>query len=300
MKKFIIRLSIYFAILALVDYGLGHLFSSMALNATRGNYGRYNYIANEVNQDMLIFGSSRATHHYNTLMLSDSLGYSCFTVGEDGNGIILNYARLLMIERRYKPKVVVWEFTKSFDIDTNDNHRYIAKLKQYYDRQGIQSIFWDVDPAERWKMMSWLYRSNSCFLTILSDCFLSLHELGQNGFRPLKGELDPIKIREKRSKETVAPDPLKQKYIQAFLEHVKGAKVIFCISPIYYGMDEEQLRPIRELSAREGYPLLDFSNDPKYVRNDLYFKDGSHLNARGADEFTLDFIKALKKGRWLE
>ena len=41
--------------------------------------------------------------------------------------------------------------------------------------------------------------------------------------------------------------------------------------------------------------FLDFSNVPKYVHNNVYFKDGSHLNARGADEFTCDLVVELKK-----
>ena len=41
--------------------------------------------------------------------------------------------------------------------------------------------------------------------------------------------------------------------------------------------------------------LLDYTNDPKYDHNDMYFHDGTHLNARGADEFTRDIIKKFRK-----
>ena len=41
--------------------------------------------------------------------------------------------------------------------------------------------------------------------------------------------------------------------------------------------------------------MLSYRNSPKYVHNNDYFKDGDHLNARGADEFTRDLIQELRR-----
>ena len=59
-------------------------------------------------------------------------------------------------------------------------------------------------------------------------------------------------------------------------------------------MDSEEIAPIAQICKERNIPLFDFSNNPKYVHNDEYFKDGTHLNAFGADEFTKDLIKEIK------
>lgn len=59
-------------------------------------------------------------------------------------------------------------------------------------------------------------------------------------------------------------------------------------------MDSIQFKPIMEVCKDRGIPFIDFSNNPKYVHHDEYFKNGNHMNARGADEFTKDFVTILK------
>ena len=39
---------------------------------------------------------------------------------------------------------------------------------------------------------------------------------------------------------------------------------------------------------------------PKYVRNDKYYTDGSHLNSIGADEFTKDLLIELRNRKILK
>ena len=57
----------------------------------------------------------------------------------------------------------------------------------------------------------------------------------------------------------------------------------------------DRKRPLMDLCKSYNILLLDYTNDPKYVHNDMYFHDGTHLNARGADEFTRDIIKKFRK-----
>ena len=65
---------------------------------------------------------------------------------------------------------------------------------------------------------------------------------------------------------------------------------------VYMGMDisEKDEKLIKNICKKNKIPFLDFSNNPKYVHNDSLFKDGSHLNEKGADEFTKDFIRKLR------
>ena len=89
-------------------------------------------------------------------------------------------------------------------------------------------------------------------------------------------------------------DSLKIEFIHRYLELAQNSKIYFVVSPIWYGMDSEEIAPIAQICKERNIPLFDFSNNPKYVHNDEYFKDGTHLNAFGADEFTKDLIKEIK------
>ena len=73
-------------------------------------------------------------------------------------------------------------------------------------------------------------------------------------------------------------------------------ELVFVISPTWYGKKAfSNYGSIEAICKEHGITFIDFSNSPKYVHNNDLFKDGMHLNSNGADEFTKDLIKLLKK-----
>ena len=72
-------------------------------------------------------------------------------------------------------------------------------------------------------------------------------------------------------------------------------KIIFVASPTWYGSSNDTYLPIKKTCYRRNTPFVDYSTDKKYIHHYKYFKDGTHLNAIGADEFTKDLIKDLKQ-----
>jgi hypothetical protein len=300
MKKFIIQIVIFFALLFVIDRVVGFSFSYMYKHSKGEHIGRQFYIADKTHEDILIFGSSRAVHHYNPQILSDSLGLSCYNCGLDGYGIILYYGWWQMIKERYHPKVILYDVTKNFDLVVGeDNHKYLGCLKEFYDRPNIHGIFDDVDKNEKYKMMSQMYRYNSRFHRITADYLGSSNCKKSNGFKPMKGELDTMRVKKKDDNEMVSKkkpifDPFKIEYLNKLINETEGVKLIFVVSPIWYGLDEEVLTPIRDICEKRKIPFLDYSKSPKYVHIDKYFKDGAHLNARGADEFSRDLAHQVK------
>ena len=83
MKKFIFKIIIIFTIVAIFDYFFGVVMGHVVNNINVGGQGRDNYICNVAEEDILVFGSSRAVHHYNSTILEDSLGMSCYNCGEE-------------------------------------------------------------------------------------------------------------------------------------------------------------------------------------------------------------------------
>ena len=240
MQKFLSKTLLFFTIVVIIDVLSGILFAYLVKHANGGENWRNNCICDSVNDDILIFGSSRAT--------VDLL------VGED-------------------------------------NHKYLKWLKPYYDRTGIPEVFESVDDTEKYKMLSQMYRYNSNCIQIICDY---LHHLQSNikGFCPLNEEMDTMMVRKVAIKqETPVYDSLKISYIRKMVEESIDTKIIFVVSPIWNGADTIPYQPIRDICREKNIPFLDFLNNPKYVHNNAYFKDGAHLNARGADEFTKDLIR---------
>lgn len=199
-----------------------------------------------------------------------------------------------MINERKAPKIVVYDVTPEFDLlEGEDNHRYLTWLKPHYDRNGIADILYSVDPMEKYKMRSKLYRYNSRILELLADCFQA-GTARSDGFEPLQGLLDKSKIRE--NMETPLEyeyDPLKLDYLNYFIDQLKDSRLVFVVSPKWYGMDSHLLEPLADICKKRSIEFYDFSNSPKYVHNDEFFKDGNHMNANGADEFSRDISSLL-------
>lgn len=297
MKKFLFKITLFFAILLVIDRLSGFAFSYFSDNSKGGYTGHYHYLVDKTNEDVLVFGSSRAIHHYNPQIISDSLGLSCYNCGQDGNGIILFYGWWKMISERYHPKLIIYDITDDFDILVkDDNHKYLGWLKEAYGHQGIKDIFESVDSTEYFKMLSQMYRYNSKWHQVIADYIYPLYVVNKNGFFPLIGEIDPMKVKKNVNlNKPYKIDTLKISYLNKLVKELGDTKIVFVVSPTIYGLNEERLKPIKEICEKNNISFYDFSNSPKYVHNDNYFKDGSHLNAIGADEFTKEFVFNLKK-----
>lgn len=295
MRKHLAKILLFLVIVALLDVATGLVFSRLSHMARGGDTARNEYICNGTSEDVLVFGSSRAIHHYNPAIISQLTGMTCYNCGQDGNGAILNYGRYHLIAQRYQPKVIIYDLMPEYDILTGeDNHKFLGWLRPYYDRDGIADIFKRVDPKEKFKMMSQMYRYNSRFIQMLTDCIHPMQDDAVNGFRPLEVEMDTMRIGERPPASSV--DSLKVFYISKMLDEAsrRGTRLVMVVSPYWSGMDTTICQPVKELCQSRGIPFLDYSNDPKYLHNNTYFADGVHLNARGADEFTRDITEKIK------
>ncbi|MCD8290157.1 MAG: hypothetical protein LUC91_01490 [Prevotella sp.] len=132
MKRFFIRLGILALLVIICDFAIGFIGGKLVENAKGGDTKRKYSIANNTNEEFLIFGSSRAIHHYDAEILEDTIGMSVHNCGFQGNGIICAYGFYKMITERYYPKVMVYEITPSFDYLVGDNHKYLGELHYFY------------------------------------------------------------------------------------------------------------------------------------------------------------------------
>lgn len=296
MKKFIINILIFFGIVAAADVVAGKMFWYLQSTKAGGGTGSEYYVCKEGTEDILIMGSSRASHHYVAKKIADSLGMSCYNGGQDGNGIIMQYGRWKMLSQHHVPKVIIYDVEPSFDLSINDNERYIDRLKTYSGDKEVKNYVAGLFPMERWKLTSHMYRYNYKFLEILSDCIRPSDV--NNGYKPLNQHIrdELINAPKAAPAKTMVVDETKYSQLCKLVEEVqtKGSTIIFVSSPYWQSIATPDMGAIREIAEKYGITFLDYSRS-EIGGNPDWFADSMHLNDIGSSVFTGDLIDKLRE-----
>ena len=285
MKKYLIKIVLFFIAVAVIDVLFGFACQYMNDHSKGGGVKSRYYVCKESKEGVLVFGSSRAKHHYVPDVIEDSLHMTCYNTGEDGNGIILCYGFLKMITERYSPKLIIYDVT-GFDMYEDDNMKYLDLMKPYYYEKGIDSIFWSVEPKTRIMMLSNLYRYNTTCLRVLGNY---IHPMSNypKGYLPLHKTMD-YEPETKEEKE-LAVDSLKIRYFEEFirLAQNKGVLLACCVSPSYKASsNDDRYKPIKLLCKQYQVPFLYFGAEQTITNEKSFFQDRKHLNDRGARLYT--------------
>lgn len=298
MKSYILKILLFFAIVAGVDVCIGRLGDYFQSRARSGNTKRINDIVLKDCHDIVILGSSRAHHTYDAPYLSDTLGVDVYNAGYDGNGVVLAYGLLSMILERYQPKLVVFDVEPAFDINVykpdNNHKRYINALKPYYQDVNVAKIIKDVSKEEWYKVHVGLMRYNSSLLSMVVD------NVKSNG-KDLKGYelLDGIYVKEikKKEDEEIILDSFKLAYVEKLIQLAQSNRIpiVFIASPKYGMISSESIEPIKDICTKTRVPFLDYYSDTAFVQHKEWFKEPMHLNKDGARLFSERIIKEITK-----
>jgi len=87
--RFFLRLVLILFLVLIIDRGVGMILSHYYFHQHRGEESKITYIIDSTVADVVIFGSSRANHHYVPEIFENKLHYSCFNGGADGNYLII-------------------------------------------------------------------------------------------------------------------------------------------------------------------------------------------------------------------
>lgn len=296
MKRFIVNILVFFLIVTVIDFTVGKLGDYLQTHAKGGNTRTLNDLVMNDCHDVIIFGSSRACHHYDTPFLSDTLGLDVYNAGYDGNGCILAYGILDLILERYRPKLVLFDVSKNFDIIVyDDNHykRYISRLKPYYQNVVIGKLIKDVSLFEWYKIHSGLFRYNSTLFNLFEDFFIRKKK-SNAGYKPLHGELNALSINKSEENE-YAIDSFKLKYVEELilLAQAYDVNIAFFVSPLYRGDNPNLYNPIIDICNIHNVPLFDYYADPYFMNHSELFKDKGHLNANGARMYSSIVVKDI-------
>jgi hypothetical protein len=278
------NLALIGALLFCGDRLLGAALRHYYFTQSAGFHARTTYALETTRAEVLVFGSSRANHHYAPEPFERALGASFYNTGRDGQGIHYQLALLSAILRRHAPRVVLLDFDglaeEPGELDS------LAALLPYYATHGELRPYLELrGPYEKLKLLSAIYPFNSQMLSIAVGNLPLKHAryAERRGYVPLQGvwtggvapALFPV---------PAAPSPGKTAAFVRFLElaSAAGARVVVVRSPVLRRPGASgDIALAKALCKLHKLPFLDYAADPAFADPAL-FRDIDHLNDRGA------------------
>ena len=299
--KYVVATFIVIFLVAIMDQTVGVVMDCLSHSIPvtqdmgKGRFGR-----ESVSSDIVVVGSSRASHHYDVNRMADSLGCSVYNVGLDGCFFLDNCCMMHAILERYSPKMILLEI--SCDALYQESKNYLEGLYAYYWQDPyVKEI---VNHEEGWlsgiKLLSCLYTYNAnAFKTIgyglkgviKGDVEVDpLHGYAPLAFKPKKSEL-VLKSHTDDNPHSFTISSWKVSLLTDLLRSArgKGVQVVVITSPVFgyrNVSNQESQMCITQICENEQSIYWDFSDQAEFLQHPEWFNDGAHLNEIGAAKFT--------------
>ena len=258
---------------------------------TSGLHYRSTYAIDSTTAEVLVFGSSRANHHYVPQIFEDNLKMSFYNTGRDGNSLLYTLAVFKAIIKRYTPKIIIIDLMSSelsYNVQSYDR---LSSLQPYYFKHPeIQKIVRLRGPFEKYKLLSSIYPFNSSFLTIImGNMKLNIkRKKDYKGYVPLFNQINvPILVENEINStdfDTTNIDAIK--YISTVCKS-KNIRLVFIQSPLYAKVTSTNSTTlIQKLATENNAFFLNYFNDSNFLKRPAFFQGKSHLNDEGAKMFS--------------
>jgi len=301
MKEYIKHIIIGSLIVLGLDISVGKLLNHYYFKTKSGLLYRTTFSMEQCETDILVFGTSRANHHYDIKLIEEKTGMSAYNTGRDGNFVFYQTAILKSVLERYTPKKIILDFTGTFAYSQNDYDRLSSLLPYYKTHPEIRDIIELKSSFERFKLLSRIYPYNSMFTTIIVGN-LEFNKKRKNnkgafkGYVPLIGgynqPLDSI--------QTLQHYETDDNKIAVFTEFLTLSKernidLIVVYSPVYYlYQNDYSIWLCREICEENGIKFVDYSKNKEFLDNPNLFKDKTHLNSIGASLLTNKVLEEIE------
>lgn len=296
MKRFYFKLLMFALIVAAMDLGYGIFFDHYR-RSTQSGLTHTDHMAAEVTEaPVIIFGSSRAWRHYDSRIITDSLGAGAYNCGYNSMGIDFFLPRLRQMLNRYTPQLIIYDITPLYDLMVSESWPVtLSNLKPHFFDPAVYSNVRERDYAEWIKCHSAFYRLNKKLKKVYSDRN-STQELHM-GYAPLNGNKNTkgrpsIKITKHKA---MTPDPAKLAMVEEFINicESRNISLVFVLSPYYKNDMGEQTKVLRPIADRHGIQVIDHFNDSTFTQDSTLYWDQPHLNSKGAAMFTRTVVSEL-------
>jgi hypothetical protein len=300
MNEQVIRLFkrgfVLIVIVFIIDRSVGSIIEHYHKKEKQGDSSVTTYALTKLSEDVIIFGSSRAAHHYVPTIIREKTNMTAFNVGRDGMSLSYYTALLKGILAHHHPKVVILDLNlNDFQLKENKKSAMVASLLPYVvDNPGIGNLIKEKEPIEYWKAnISKLYRYNSLPASIAQHN-MGIGQKNYNGYEPLKGNklksiTDTIEIN-----NDYREDAGLVKSFEEFVTILKNKRIplYVIISPSSKKRKFNSKATASRILAKHGSKLYDYSKFSGENRVKLFY-DATHMNDQGARTFTQVIVDDL-------
>ena len=291
-QYFFIKLLTLLLIVFMLDFTAGKILRYYYFKEESGMLSRTTYSIDKTNEDILIFGSSRANHHYHPEVFENRLNQSYYNAGRDGQYIFYHYAVLKGILKRYIPKIVILDLNSGeLRKDQESYDRLSALLPYYKSHREIRSIIELKSPFEKIKLCSAIYPYSSLIFTIaIGNTDYNKKKQGDiKGYVPLTNVLNQPTVTHNQPPKNDL-DSVKVKFFESFIKDCiqSNTKLYIVCSPYFHdaGYSDPSILAGKEIAKKYGIAFFDFSRDTVFTNKAGLFSDIMHLNDKGARIFS--------------
>lgn len=291
-KKGIIIIMVIF----LLDRGIGFVIKYCFAMEKQGDSFVTTYALTRATEDVIILGSSRASHHYIPLVFKEKANLTAFNAGRDGMNLSYYLAVLQGLLVHHTPKVIIFDLNlNDLTLNNEKEDEMISSLLPYINENpAVKRIIEDVNPMELWKaQISMLYRFNSLPVSILQH-YIGFGQENINGYEPLFGNNLKSIPDTMAENDNYREDAVLINKFEEFITTVKNKSVSLyvVVSPNSKKNKFSSKVTASRILARYGLKLHDYSEFSGPNRLALFY-DGTHLNDTGARLFTEAFVSDL-------
>jgi hypothetical protein len=303
--RFGTNLLILLLLIGISDQVIGKILQHCYFKQKSGLFYRTTYAMDSTTAEILVFGSSRANHHYVPEVFEDSLKMSFFNSGREGNFLLYNYAIFKTALRRYTPRVIIFDINPGELSFIKEEYDRLSALFPYYRKHPeIRDIIEYKSPLEKYKMVSGIYPFNSSVLTIVAGNteFNKNRKEDRKGYMPLFGittdtlkhKIEPINGKLDSNKLVAVYELIKYCKLNAI-------KLIFIQSPLFAVVPETlSSNYLKKLAIENNVFFWNLVDDPSFINKPELFYDQYHLNDKGAIFFSSQLVHKIKSSIKLE
>jgi len=285
--------------IVLLDFAFGKLYESLYFSERSRQNDRLIHSVLGANEEILIFGSSRALHHYNPQIIWNSLGMTCYNSGSGGQNVYFHLALLKSALERYTPKIVILELMY-IDFEQTPPEWDTEKLGVLLPFARISDACMDAVLLkgywEQVKLQSRIYPYNSLPYKMLRNNILPYHNY-KDGFIPLNRTYNgDLKLKTSNNQYV---DKDKMAALNQFVElcQVNKIELFVFVSP-HYALNEKRESVYKEVSEqlheKHNLTVQNLESHQLFLEHPDYFTDPFHLNSKGADIYSLLIVKKLQ------
>jgi hypothetical protein len=296
IKKFFKSFVVILTCIFIADFVIGNALEYLYKKQSSGLLYRTSYAINNTNASYLVFGSSRANHHYAPQVFEKELNDSFYNCGRDAQGSVYSCAVASAVIERYKPKCVILDVRG--DEFTNSDEGQLSALFPYKHNKAISKYFAYNSPYEKAKLVSQIYPYNS----LLTNLLVGVTAFNKKRTEDYKGYMalytNKASTKFKLLKETQPIDTAKVRYFKELLAKLDKAEIpaLVVISPMHYNyVDGPTVKLLTAMCARynKSIKFLNYAHKP-ICKEAKYFNDDYHLNNTGAYMFSQALVEPIK------